>query len=452
MPLIFRIFLLFAAALVLFCSDLLVSSTFFSNRMAVLAAKSLENPDANVTGLLASYQLYRAGEILAVVAWLVLAYFLIRPEVRTRWRKFRSKDRSWRLLPISVVLVLPCLFLTGCIRPYDVPEFMEIAPNETAFTIPLDEQNLGGQARFSSIEYIESRKVPTKRVLIPHRWIQTGYYPWDGHYVQTLKLVTVSRTPVVREWTSSEKSGTDPRNQVIYVESKDSANLSVGVSVVGRVTEEGAARFLYYYPNGSLAMVIDGEARARVQQAVARVCAKYALDDLRNHKQEITDASLNDLVDFYGKRGVEISALSLVGGLNYENTEIQRSIDQTIIAQQQRVVRQAEFEAQAKENERLLLAADAKAKVAQREAEGQAEAIRTVNAALANASPVFIQLRALDVQRDLIGRWNGAYPNVFLGGSGSGGPAMLLQVPTTPASLPAPVGPPTAAAPTEPAR
>src|SRR4030095_5503706 len=102
----------------------------------------------------------------------------------------------------------------------------------------------------------------------------------------------------------------------------------------------------------------------------------------------------------------------LFGGMTYENPEIQKSIDQTFIAQQLKVVSEAKFEAQKKENERIELEANAVAERARREAAGvgdakkiaaeaEAESIRKVNQALneAQQNPVLYQLKALEVER-----------------------------------------------------
>ena len=98
--------------------------------------------------------------------------------------------------------------------------------------------------------------------------------------------------------------------------------------------------------------------------------------------------------------------------MTYENSEIQKSIDNTVIAQQLKVVNQARFEAQQRDNDRVELEANALAERARRIAAGDADAkkiaalaeaqsIREVNKALAEArqNPLLYQLRALEVER-----------------------------------------------------
>src|ERR1043165_9835205 len=175
----------------------------------------------------------------------------------------------------------------------------------------------------------------------------------------------------------------------------------------------------------------------------AEVAAKYPLDDLRSRKQEISDAVKQDLTNFFAVRGISITPVGMFGGMTYENPEIQKSIDQTFIAQQLKVVAEAKFEAQKKENDRLELEARGFAEKARREAQGQAdsrktfaagepEAIRVINSAALEAqqNPLLLQLKSLEVEKARIEKWDGRYPQMWLGASATGmtSPNLLLQV------------------------
>ena len=229
--------------------------------------------------------------------------------------------------------------------------------------------------------------------------------------------------------------------RAIWIESGDSVGFSMGFTCTAFISEDDAAKFLYWYPSGSLATVMDSEVRARIQQAAAEVAAQYPLDILRTKKQEIADAVKNDVTNFFSKRGVAITTVGMFGGMTYENPEIQRSIDQTFIAQQLKVVAQAKFEAQKKENERIELEANAVAEKARREAmgladarktaaSGEAESIRKINQALMEVqqSPVLYQLKALEVEKARIEKWDGKYPTYFMGTAGSS-PSLMLHMP-----------------------
>src|SRR5262249_5376747 len=279
--------------------------------------------------------------------------------------------------------------LTGCIKAYDKPEFVEIDTSETGFLIPL-EGDATHQAKFQSEEYLKQRKVAAKRVQITHRWSQEGRFATDGRWIPTVRLVKVNRSPVTREWNSPGLTNGEglrrpgDTDQAIWIESGDSVGFSMGFTCTSFISEDDAAKFLYWYPSGSLHEVMDREVRARIQQVAAEVAAKYPLDTLRSKKQEISDAVKRDLTNFFATRGITITTVGMFGGMTYENPAIQKSIDDTFIAQQLKVVAEAKYEAQKRENERIELEAAAVAERARREAQGQADARTT--AAKAEAS------------------------------------------------------------------
>jgi hypothetical protein len=337
---------------------------------------------------------------------------------------------------------------TGCVRPFDRPEYVEIDTSETGFLIPLEGDSTE-QVKFQSEDYLKQHKVATKRVQITHRWSQEGRWPTDGRWIPTVRLVKVNRSPVTREWmtmqTTASAGAVQRADKAIWIESGDSVGFSMGFTCTAFIPEEDASRFLYWYPSGSLADVMDKEVRARIQQAAAEVAARYPLDNLRARKQEISDSVKQNVTNFFAARGVTITTVGMFGGMTYENPEIQKSIDQTFIAQQLKVVAEAKFEAQKKENDRLELEAQGFAEKARREAQGQAdsrktaaageaEAIRVINNAALEAqqNPLLLQLKALEVEKARIEKWDGRYPQMWLGANGSGmmNPNLLLQVPT----------------------
>jgi hypothetical protein len=350
---------------------------------------------------------------------------------------------------IALLCSLSLLGLTaGCVRQYDRPEYVEIDTSETGFLIPLEGDSTE-QVKFQSEDYLKQHKVATKRVQITHRWSQEGRWPTDGKWIPIVRLVKVNRSPVTREWmtmqTTASVGAIQRADKAIWIESGDSVGFSMGFTCTAFIPEEDASKFLYWYPSGSLADVMDKEVRARIQQAAAEVAARYPLDNLRARKQEISDAVKQNVTNFFAARGVTITTVGMFGGMTYENPEIQRSIDQTFIAQQLKVVAEAKFEAQKKENDRLELEAQGFAEKARREAQGQADsrktaaageaaAIRVINNAALEAqqNPLLMQLKALEVEKARIEKWDGRYPQMWLGANGSGmmNPNLLLQVPT----------------------
>lgn len=406
-----------------------------------LALRQFDGTDASA----AQVRQFEAGKdavhMMAFAITVLAAWMCFGRQIRAalNWVTARVLKRA------AVVIGLLCLVgFTGCVKPYDKPEFVEVDTSETGFLIPL-EGDAAQQEKFQSEQYLSQRKVATKRVQITHRWLQEGRMPGDGRWIATVRLVKVNRSPVTRTWTTPQNttagSVSARTDQAIWIESGDSVGFSMGFACTAFISEEDAARFLYWYPSGSLADVMDHEVRGRIQQVAAEVAARYPLDQLRTRKQEIADAVKNDVTNFFATRGVTVTTIGMFGGMTYENPEIQRSIDGTFIAQQLKVVAEAKFEAQKKENDRIELEAEATAEKARREAVGQAdarkttagaeaEAIREVNRALNEAAqnPLLYQLKALDVEKARIEKWDGKYPTYYMGAS-AGGPNLLLQMP-----------------------
>lgn len=366
---------------------------------------------------------------------------------------------------VPVTIVILAIGVGVFIRPYDVPEFIEVDSSESAFLIPL-EGDTANQASFQSVKFLEEKKVATKRVQITHRWQQLGYLPRNGHYIGTVRLVKVDRRPVTREWTRSHKSGTSARDEAIAAESKDSINFTIGIGLTAYIPEESAAVFLYSYPSKSLADMMDTEVRARIHQIVAEEAGTYNVFDLPAKKNDIIKVVREDVVPFFKKKGIEITTLAMLGGVNFENAEIQRAIDDAAKAAQMKVAAEAKRAATEVENKTLLLAAEGRAAAAKRdaesktevelvrvegeakikirEAEAQAEAIKKVaeakayEAQKANELPdTYVRLRQIEADIQRWNRWDGRYPQsiVQMGNGTSTAPIVMLPpLPTTSAA------------------
>ncbi len=132
---------------------------------------------------------------------------------------------------VQMALIAGCVGLTGCRQPFDVPEYSEVAPNETAFMITL-EGDAKEQAKFDSEDLLNRSKIASKKIQIPHRWESAGYETlgWDGKWVPTKRVIKVDRTPITVKWEAPEnralKGG--PQDTAIWIESRDSVGFSMG--------------------------------------------------------------------------------------------------------------------------------------------------------------------------------------------------------------------------------
>jgi hypothetical protein len=165
-----------------------------------------------------------------------------------------KKGMGKKLAAVGIFAVL-AVSLTAC-KPYDTPTFVEIAPNETAFLVPL-EGKTSDQANFDSEKFLQDSKVAAKRIQIPHKWVQTGRLSSTGKYVDTMRVIKLDRSNETREW--MDKQG-------IKVRSRDGIGFTVGISATASIEENDAARFMYKTSGSrTLADVMDKEVRNRLE-------------------------------------------------------------------------------------------------------------------------------------------------------------------------------------------
>lgn len=292
-----------------------------------------------------------------------------------------------KFIVLLLTLVMCLTMFTACRKPYDEPEFVTIEPHQTAFLIPLigDTSN---QASFESEEMLMQAKVSTKEIQIPHRWVQTGRKHWMGEYRDTMALIIVDRSPVTREWSSTDGVGTSAVNQAIYAESAESIGFSAGMNCSAQIySEEDAVKFLYCYNNKPLSEIMDSEIRARVESKFVEECASRTLNEILTEKEEIMKAVRDDVTSYFTERGITITVLGMKDGLEYDDPDIQTSINEKFSSEMK-------LTTQENENQRIIS-----------EAEAKAEANRILSESLTDNVLYQLWLEA----------WNGVLPEVMAG-------------------------------------
>lgn len=284
---------------------------------------------------------------------------------------------------------------TACVKPYDTPEFYTIEASQTAFLIPLVGDTTS-QASFESEELLAQAKVATKEVQIPHRWVQTGRFGWQGEWRPSAKLIVVERTPETREWSSAKDSGTSAKNQAIYAESKESIGFSVGMNCSAQIyTEDDAVKFLYSYNNKTLEQIMDSEIRARVESKFVEECAKYSLNEILVNKEQIMNAVREDVTNYFGDKGITITVLGMKDGIEYEDESIQTAINEKFSSEQKLVT-------QENNNKVIVSKAEAEAEAQRIAAEAEADANKKIAESL---TPELIEKQKIE-------KWNGNVPQV----------------------------------------
>lgn len=310
-----------------------------------------------------------------------------------------------RIFLAVFMLVMVCLCLTSCRKPYDTPEFVTIEPSQTAFLVPLVGDS-SDQASFESEEMLMETKVATKEIQIPHRWVQTGRKNWQGEWRASAKLIIVERKPVSRSWESGDTTATSS-NRAIFGETSDGIGIYVGMNCTAMIEEKDVVKFLYRYNNTPLTTIIDTDIKKLVEDQFNMETSKYTSTDLLSHKAEIMEAVKSNVTEYFKDYGITITVLGLKEGISYENPAIQTAIDEKFASEQKLVIQQ-------NENEANIAKAEAEAEAVLIAANAQAEANRLLSQSLTKEilSQMYYE------------KWNGTLPNVY------GADDALLQVPT----------------------
>lgn len=300
--------------------------------------------------------------------------------------------KSKKIILVSSVAAM-MFSLTSCVKPYDKPEFVVIEPSQTAFLVPLigDTTN---QENFESEEMLNELKVATKEIQIPHRWVQTGRWHWQGEYKPSSRVIVVERKPETREWIND-----DAVNEGIQAKTKDDIKFTVNLACTAQIDEANAARFLYRYNNKTLSEIMDDEVKTKITSAIVGECAKYNQDELSSNTEVIMEKVSENVIPYFEERGITITALGLTGDFVYSDS-VQKSIDQRF---------QAEKEAEAQEikNQQEIANAETEVKIAQMEAQAILEKQSVMDAE--------IRLKELENQKAWVEKWNGSVPQVVTG-------------------------------------
>jgi regulator of protease activity HflC (stomatin/prohibitin superfamily) len=349
-------------------------------------------------------------------------------------------DKQWfKKWTTGAALLLP-LLSSGCWwKPFKPVKFETIGTNEEAFVIPYVGDN-ADQASTESEAFLKAKLVNTKQVEIPQQWVPKGYEYMgaDGEWRDAAIVIKVDRSPVTREWTADENSGTSNKNEAIWVMTADQVEFSTGWTVTARIaSRDDAVKFLHNYRNETLAEVLDREVRAYVQTAFGLEVTDQRMDKLRLEATPHIKKVIEATTAFFVERGITITNLGISGGFIYKDKSIQTKLVEVFNAEQEQTIATSKAAALQKEAQgkadAAKVAAQGEASATQLRAEAEAEATK----ARADASayeiekareqlPIYLQLRQLEVQKTQIEKWKGSFPTIYVGPMS---PSSLLNLP-----------------------
>lgn len=227
-----------------------------------------------------------------------------------------------------LVMISAITLLSSCIGPYKQPKYKDIGANETAFLIPMEQGNQDSQKMLKSVNYLEDKKVSTKRVNIEQKQISTGRGWWDYRWIATDTVIIVHRSPVTRNWTKMPaKEKTDASNEVMNVESKESIGFDIPVNCTGSVLEEDASTFLYHFGGQTIEHVMDHNVRAYILDVLNSEFGKRSLDNCQSQRTVVYDSMKVKTTEFFKNYGLTIVNIGAAGEFNYTETAIQLAIN-----------------------------------------------------------------------------------------------------------------------------
>jgi len=319
-------------------------------------------------------------------------------------------------IKILVTAIVMSLTLFACgdpdVHTEDNPKYQDIKSNETVYVIPLVGKSKSSQGKFGSAAFLEEKKVATKRIQIPRAKLSTGRMPWSYKWLPEVKVITVDRSPIMFEWESEDLC--------ISVESRDSIGFCVGINIAAEIKEEDTSAFLYSFPAGNLALTLNKAVRARATESLSNHFAMYDLEGspavldkngkviteevegARQQKGLVVAKTKAELVKYFKTKGVTITSFGLVGGLSYDDKDIQEAINKNF---------KSELQIKNAINERLEQDEINKKNVSIATAEKDA-ATEFAKASKARTAQVELEIRKMDAQANLnrSTKWDGALP------------------------------------------
>lgn len=174
---------------------------------------------------------------------------------------------------------------------------------------------------------MKKKKVVSQRIYIPTQWHQTGRWDNDGEWIPSVKVITVDRTPVTREWTSVGSGTTETKKESIEVESQESIGFTVGITATATIPDELSSTFLYNYNGKTLAQVMDADVRGFIQNILTSEFGIRPLSKCQADRKDIYEKMRKETTEHFLKLGVKITNLGAAGQFNYIDGSIQESIN-----------------------------------------------------------------------------------------------------------------------------
>ncbi len=248
--------------------------------------------------------------------------------------------------------------------------------------------------------------------------IRTGWVFYSPLQTQIIEFPTYVQTV---KWTRDITEG-HPLNEEMGFNSKEGMEIFVDVSLSYAIEPTKVPDFYVKYRISELELFTHGVLRDIVRNSLNEVASTYTVEDIYGEKKAEFLSRVQEMIQKkVATVGVEVQQFGFIGAPRVP----------TMIAQSITAKAQAIQEAERARNELATTQAEAAKKIAEAEgdakstvtrAQGEADANRILQNSL---TAQLLELRRLQIQREMVAKWNGQLPTVE-SGQGSG---MILQLP-----------------------
>lgn len=310
------------------------------------------------------------------------------------------------------------LITAGC-GPAKVPDIKEIGPNETAWVVPLSGDTQADQTKFNSVDYLNNQKVARKRIVVDKVSRTTGRFWWEYEWIPAVRVVTVDRSLVSREWVDNPDTS---QNEGISVNTRDNISLTVGLSITATIEEKGASSYLYYHGERPLKQVVDENVRNFAIAELNKQISAMTLTQFQTNQTIIYVKLFEDAKNMFDDKGITIQYLGNAKGWHFADKNIQEAINKSFIAQQENQTAKMEQEAKTTRNATDFLNEQNKNKIRLAAAQAEADAAKLLMASKEAAefqNKLQIELITAQAKAEMARKWQGALPaNILPAGSG----------------------------------
>lgn len=387
----------------------------------------------NVVGMLWSVELF-----LLTCVWLP---FVIKA----------GKFLQWKNAGTAALLLLG-LHLTGC-GPAPKVFYAEVGQNE-GFIVT----NLEGQTeseKLDTLSYLNRSTIQAKRVPVPMEKLAMDHGGNGYIYRAKVGIIRVNRAPVSCEWTKSEGTGTSSANQALLLKSLDGIFGNSGATMTASIVEGDEGLYCKSYGVQLIGVAKDGKGELIkscispvpdqkqyvISEYVARPLADVMEKDVRPYLQyrlseqfgtDPVDKTRADLAKYYvvafkqtktffAAQGLTILSGGSQEGVSYTNDEVQKIINDRVVAILDQTTAANELESAKKVNDRNVGKAEA-------EKDAATHFLKSVQA-MQFRQQLELKKLAAQTAQERAEKWNKKLPDVILPG-GENSPQLLLQVST----------------------